>query len=270
LYRDLMTQVPKLEPGPFTADMLKPGDRYELSNGHAVYCAPAGGPGARGSGLGFEVIDSDPDVESAGVDAGFSPKAKMLRAPDVSVGVPDRDGWIQGVPPLAIEYAGTGQDEASLQEKISDLLEAGSKYIWVVRLATPRHVEVHVPGAPFTVKEPGELLVAAGVLKNPVRVEALWDRKVAHESTLRNLLQRAGYESLDAVREEGREEGRKEAREEGRERGSAEALLLVLASRGFHVDDTLRARVFGCHDAKQLQAWLQRAVTADTIEAVFA
>jgi hypothetical protein len=44
---------------PFTADMLKPGDRYELSNGHAVYCAPAGGPGARGSGLGFKVIDSD-------------------------------------------------------------------------------------------------------------------------------------------------------------------------------------------------------------------
>jgi len=26
--------------GPFRADQLRPGDRYELSNGHPIYCAP--------------------------------------------------------------------------------------------------------------------------------------------------------------------------------------------------------------------------------------
>ncbi|KYF47276.1 hypothetical protein BE08_24550 [Sorangium cellulosum] len=50
---------------------------------------------------------------------------------------------------------------------------------------------------------PGEELLAPGVLKNPVRVEALYDREAAHEATLRNLLQRRGYEDIEAVREEG-------------------------------------------------------------------
>jgi hypothetical protein len=42
-----------------------------------------------------------------------------------------------------------------------------------------------------------------GVLRNPVPVEALYDRRAAHRVTLRNLLQRQGYENLDAVRAEG-------------------------------------------------------------------
>lgn len=28
--------------GPFRADQLKEGDRYELSGGHPIYCAPVG------------------------------------------------------------------------------------------------------------------------------------------------------------------------------------------------------------------------------------
>nr|VFJ96081.1 MAG: hypothetical protein BECKH772A_GA0070896_100975 [Candidatus Kentron sp. H]VFJ96800.1 MAG: hypothetical protein BECKH772B_GA0070898_100985 [Candidatus Kentron sp. H]VFK02558.1 MAG: hypothetical protein BECKH772C_GA0070978_100946 [Candidatus Kentron sp. H] len=28
--------------GPFTADQIKDGDRYELSNGHPIYCLPWG------------------------------------------------------------------------------------------------------------------------------------------------------------------------------------------------------------------------------------
>lgn len=30
------------ERGPFRAEHLREGDRYELSNGHAIYCNPAG------------------------------------------------------------------------------------------------------------------------------------------------------------------------------------------------------------------------------------
>ena len=41
-------------------------------------------------------------------------------------------------------------------------------------------------------------------------VEALYDPDAAHETALRNLLQRRGYADLDAVRKEGREEGREE------------------------------------------------------------
>ena len=38
-------------------------------------------------------------------------------------------------------------------------------------------------------------------------VEALYNPDVAHETALRNLLQRRGYADLDAVREESREAG---------------------------------------------------------------
>jgi hypothetical protein len=40
----------------------------------------------------------------------------------------------------------------------------------------------------------GELLEAPGVLRNPVPVQALYDADAANAATLRNLLQRAGYE----------------------------------------------------------------------------
>src|SRR5690606_25923776 len=68
---------------------------------------------------------------------------------------------------------------------------------------------------PARVALPGEELLAPGVLKNPVRVEALYDREAAHEATLRNLLQRRGYQDLEAVREEGRKEGNKEGHTHG-------------------------------------------------------
>jgi hypothetical protein len=44
------------------------------------------------------------------------------------------------------------------------------------------------------------LLTAPGILRNPVAVRALYDRDAAHEAVLRNLLQRHGYQDLDAVR----------------------------------------------------------------------
>lgn len=42
--------------------------------------------------------------------------------PNIAVGnVPDDPGWVRGVPPLAVEYADVGQDEADLQSKIRAL-----------------------------------------------------------------------------------------------------------------------------------------------------
>jgi len=42
-----------------------------------------------------------------------------LRTPDVAIGssttIGDGRGWIPGAPPLALEYAAQGQDEAGLQ-----------------------------------------------------------------------------------------------------------------------------------------------------------
>src|SRR5258705_11503956 len=96
-------------PGPFRAVDVAPGSRYELYDGHPVYCAPTGGGGASRTILGAEVLDTDPAVEETGFDPGYTTAKGKLHAPDVAVGnVPDRPGWIAGVPPLAVEYAGSG------------------------------------------------------------------------------------------------------------------------------------------------------------------
>jgi len=217
------------QPGPFFAEQLRTGDPYELHNGHPIECLPGGGRHARANLVGGLVMETDPEVEEAAVDAGYALTPQDLRAPDIAVGhVPNAPGWIAGVPPLAVEYADTGQDEAELTTKIEQLLSAGTRYLWVVRLTGPRRVEVHEPGQSMRIVTSGQTLIAPGVLKNPVPVDALYDPKSAHEVALRNLLQRQGYDSLDAVRAESREEGKAEAKAEGKAEGQAEGELRVL------------------------------------------
>lgn len=260
--------------GPFRADQIRPGDPYELSKGHAIHCMTTGARGSRAHLVGSAVLDTDPDVEEAGIDTGFSPDGGTLRAPDVAVGnVPDEPGWVKGAPPLAVEYADTGQDEKDLQVKISELLAAGTRMIWVVRLTGPRRVEVYEPDREMRRVLEGEELEAPGILRNPVPVEALYDREAAHRATFRNLLQRQGYRDLDEVRDVGREAGRQEGREEGREEGCAalrRALLDIVESRGLEIDTEARERIAGCGELSTLQRWMVRSASAETAERIFA
>ena len=70
--------------GPFRPEQRRSGDPYEIADGHAVFCAPTGGDGGGPNGRGFQVIDSDPKVKSAGVDTGFQLTPLTMRAPDVA------------------------------------------------------------------------------------------------------------------------------------------------------------------------------------------
>jgi len=255
------TQYPTLD-GPFRADQLRSGDPYELSHGHAMVCLPTGGRGSRANLLGGQVLGSDPDVESAGVDTGFTPTQDTLRAPDVAVGnVPDEPGWVQGVPPLAVEYADTGQDEQDLRSKIEDLLAAGTQYLWVVRMTGPRRVEVHEKDQAMCIAYPGEFLQAPGILRNPVPVDALYDRRAANQTTLRNLLQRQGYESIDAILAEGEASGRLQTLQQ--------ALFEVVTARGLQLSKRHRGQVEACTDLDLLSQWLRRAATATSAADLF-
>ena len=210
--------------------------------------------------MGVGVLASDPAVRDVGVDVGFSPSPDTLRAPDLSVGeMPDQPGWVQGVPPLAVEYADTGQDEAELRNKIQELFAAGTRYVWVVRLTGPRRVEVHQPGQRMRIANPGEQLVAPGILANPVPVEALYDREAARPVIFRNLLERQGYTSLDEVRAEGQAEGQSLGRAEGEIQGLRKAIVAVLSGRGLAADDELQAAVAGCSDPGALESALRQA-----------
>lgn len=238
-------QRPELEKGPFFVHQVSEGSRYEMDRGRPIYCAPTGADGSRSVGVGFEVLDTDPAVESAGVDTGYALDDKTLWAPDIAVGnVPQAPGWVRGsVPPLAVEYAGPAQDEAALQTKIADLLAAGTRWVWVVRLVGPHRVEVYELERPVRTLSHGEHLHAPGVLRNPVLVDALFDREASHEATLRNLLQRRGYQGLDDVRAEGREAGREEGREAGERRGLEEAVAALCDVLEIPLTDERRATV---------------------------
>lgn len=253
--------------GPFLASQLRDGDRYELSSGHAVYCAPAGRDHAASNLRGGNVLATDPAVEWAGVDAGFSPNQGDLRAPDIAIGAPDSEenGWIRGVPQLAVEYASIGQDEGDLARKITDLLSAGTRFVWVVRLVGPQRVEVYEKGQAPRIFGLGDQLEAPGILQNPVPVRALFDREAGFDVMLRNLLQREGYADLEAVLKEGREEGR----EEGRIRGLREGLLAVVRVRGLTLDTQQRAQIDACRDSALLESWLSRAEQAPNAAEIF-
>ncbi len=249
--------------GPFRADQLRSGDPYELSNGHPILCLPKSGRRAKAVSVGAAVLASDPAVQDVGVDAGFSPFPDTLRAPDVSVGeFPDHSGWVQGAPPLAVEYADTGQDEADLRIKIQELFAAGTRYVWVVRLTGPRRVEVHQPGQGMRIFNPDEQLEAPGILANPVPVKALYDRDTARQVIFRNLLQREGYASLEDVRSEGEAAGEVQA--------LREAVVEVLTTRGFAVADDLRTALAGSSDPAVLRSVHRQSVITSSLAEILA
>ena len=161
-------------------------------------------------------------------------------------------GWVRGAPPLAVEYADTGQDEADLRIKIGELFNAGTRYVWVVRLTGPRRVEVHQPDHGMRIVNPGEQLTAPGILANPVHVEALYDREAARQTIFRNLLQREGYASLEEVRAE------------GGVRSLRDAILEVLTARGLAMGEDLRTALSHAHDTEILRSALRQAAVAAT------
>ncbi|MGP4022775.1 hypothetical protein [Actinomadura sp. 3N407] len=79
-----------------------------------------------------------------------------------------------------------------------------------------------------------------------------------------------GYEWESDFAKSHRAEGRVEGREEGRVEGEVKALLLLLEARGIPVTDDVRDRVEGCTDLGQIERWIQRVVTADTADDLFA
>jgi len=244
--------------GPFRADQIHEGDHYELSEGHAIHCMTAGGPHSNAHTAGtLTVATAAISPKKTGIDAGIAwNDGKNLRAPDLSVGLDlQSPGWASTAPPLAIEYAGTGQDEVQLAAKIADLLEFGTRLIWVVRLTGPLRVEIHEPGVPPRIVDADGVLTAPGILASEVPVRALIDPEIAVETALHNILAKKGYRDLEAVREEGRVD-------------QARTILRVqLSARGWTLPAALDARISACTELPTLMRWLSQVSAASDVEA---
>jgi hypothetical protein len=60
-----------------------------------------------------------------------------------------------------------------------------------------------------------------------------------------------------------------EARARSFAKGAAEVVLRVLAARGVRVPVEIQQQVLSCRDISQLETWVDRAATADSIGDVF-
>jgi hypothetical protein len=76
--------------------------------------------------------------------------------------------------------------------------------------------------------------------------------------------------ALKALREMLQARARDEGKTEGKTVGKAEALLTVLRARHLLVDEATRARIDACADPLTLDRWIVRAVSATTLDEVFA
>jgi hypothetical protein len=65
------------------------------------------------------------------------------------------------------------------------------------------------------------------------------------------------------------DQGKAEGKVEGRAQGKAETVLDVLAARGIDVPESVRVRIGECTDLGQLELWVRRAVTADSVDDLF-
>ena len=65
-------------------------------------------------------------------------------------------------------------------------------------------------------------------------------------------------------------EGRTEGEAKGEAKGRAEGVLMIFRARAITVDEGTRERVLACRDLPTLERWLMRAVTANSIDEVFA
>jgi HEPN domain-containing protein/predicted nucleotidyltransferase len=69
--------------------------------------------------------------------------------------------------------------------------------------------------------------------------------------------------------DEGKRLGLDEGKRLGEAKGKAEAILMVLRSRGFTLSEEMAARIVACQDSEQLTRWLLRAVTLARLEDLF-
>lgn len=60
-----------------------------------------------------------------------------------------------------------------------------------------------------------------------------------------------------------------QGRAEGRAEEGADAVLTVLRTRGFTVSDSVCERILAQKDPERLRRWLEKAVVANSIAAVF-
>ncbi len=246
------------DPPPVDERLAVPGTRYQVEDGREVYVPPADEPhGTRHIKLGVLADTHRAD--------GYSVAADMLTrtsrgddiAPDVSVypTVRDPETGRRRIEELAFEIAST-ETLAHAGRQAAKLVSRGVRRVFVIDVERKRVLE--------WAKEPGQwsILDQRGQIEDPalavpIPIGALLDAALADAAMARALRVKRHPEFVAE-------------RAEGRAEGQAEALLIVLAARGFVPAEDERRRIRQERDLGRLERWLAAAPACTDVAALLA
>ena len=266
-----------------------PETRHEVIDGRIVYVPPSdiphGSRHSKVSALLEAYVRSGYDVVSD-VLTRTSPRDDL--APDVSVVPLGKDPRTGGrrLEELAFEVVST-QRLSLASKRAAALTGRGVRHVFAIDVKRKRALEWSRETNAW------EMLPAKGALRDralalPLPFDALVHMAKSDDAVARALLAKKNPVIDGAIRDgraegeaKGRTEGRAEGRAEGEAKGRAEgeakgradgqaqgkadALLKLLRARGLRVSSGHRARISGCTDARRLDRWIRRAVTARTV-----
>jgi predicted nucleotidyltransferase/HEPN domain-containing protein len=161
----------------------------------------------------------------------------------------------------SMSYRITMDELSILQERVL-LLAARVRAACIERMATFCGAEAVSPNLPVPPKLGEALLSNLPPPPSEAKDFAHWAQGLVELSEQRAREERS--QGLREGRQEGEAKGRREGRQEGRREGQAEAILVVLKTRGVAVPPEIEQRIAACTDPALLSGWLERAVTAES------
>jgi Uma2 family endonuclease len=241
--------------------LAPPETRYIVLDGELVYVPPADGPhGTRHAKIAALI--------EAHTAADFQVAADMLTrtskiddvAPDVSVfpRAPDPRTGRRQLEQLAFEVVST-QSLRRASRIAAKLAGRGVRRVFAIDVERCRALEWSFELESWTVLDTSACIEDVA-LAAPLPLETLVSAARADDAMAQALLTKRNP-VLEEARARDRAEGRVEGRAEGRAAGRAEALLAILETRGFSLDDAARATILAERDVSRVDRWVARAVT---------
>jgi Uma2 family endonuclease len=246
--------------------LVAPETRYEIVDGRLIHVSPAHEPhGSRHSKVSALLeAHVGPEYDVA-TDLLTRVSETIDVAPDVSVFAYERDPETGGrqVEQLAFEVVST-ESLSHAGNKAAMLTGRGVRRVFAIDVERERALEWSCSLGTWSV------LDTSGYIEDPALVVPLPISALVHAAKTDDAIARALLTKQNPVLEATRAQDRITARAEGKLEGRAEALLVVLATRGLALDPAARAWILDERDPAQLDRWIARAATCTNLTDVFA
>lgn len=273
-------KLPRSVLPPVDESILADGARFEIIDGKVFDVPPAQEPHAERNSKLAALLE-------AHLAADFNAAIDMLTrtghltnfAPDASVYPAARDPQTGGrqLEHLAFEVVSTETlGHAAIKAPL--LVERGVRRVFALDVEGQRVLEWSSKQGAWRKLKAGSA-IADPCFVVPLPVDALCLAAKADDAVAAALLAKKNPVLVAALQQartlgvakgkaEGKAEGLREGEARGLRVGKAEALLVLLASRGLRVSKAQAEQVRACVDLAQLDAWLQVALTVESVAAL--